>query len=137
MGVVLVEAADGMFVSGDAHDDGQPNRIAIEVADGVFEVIVHHLHKKPVAGGDKPQFGREKFERNDRTLAGKAGEEHPTEVDQNGDGDGAFQKGAVNAEVVENAGEKDQGDHNHQRFGGQGQTQLDIFDVENNREGGA
>ena len=48
-----------------------------------------------------------------------------------------FQKGTVDPEVVEDAGEKDHCHQNHQRLGGQRQPQVDVLAAEDNRERGA
>jgi len=48
-----------------------------------------------------------------------------------------FQKRAVDAEVVEDAGEKDHCHQDHQRFGGQRQPQMDVLAAEDDRERGA
>lgn len=45
-----------------------------------------------------------------------------------------FQEGAVDAEVVEDAGEKDHGHQNHQGFGGQRKSQVDVLAAEDNGE---
>lgn len=86
MSVVFVETAQCVLVSGDYHDDGQSEGIAVEVTRGIFQVILKELHEKPVTGGDEPNLRGEELDRDDGSGAGDTGEEHPAEVDENGDG---------------------------------------------------
>ena len=137
MRIVLIEAAERVLVSDDDDDDGQTKRIAVEVAHGVFQIVIHQLHEKPVARGNEPHFGGEKLQRDNGTHTGETGEQHPTEIDEYRNGDRMFQEFSFDPQVVENAGKKHHGEGNHKRLRGQREPQMDVFAAENHRKRGA
>ena len=49
------------------------------------------------------------------------------EIDKDGDGEGMFQKRAVDAEVVEDTGKENHRHQNHQHFRRKRQSQMDVL----------